>query len=104
MNENELKDAVREAVPDSRHRAAPGFNETWGAAEMRYEGARRRYTAIGAAAAIGRGDHISISYLVDKVRGKVKTLLNIIKYVIVGIVNAVMLWYSLPWIRSTGWF
>lgn len=61
-------------------------------------------TAIGAAAAIGRGDHISISYLVDKVRGKVKIVLNIIKYVIVGIVNAVMLWYSLPWIRSTGSF
>lgn len=61
-------------------------------------------TAIGAAVAIGRGDHISISYLVDKVRGKVKTLLNIIKFVIVGMVNAVMLWYSLPWIRSTGSF
>jgi TRAP-type C4-dicarboxylate transport system permease small subunit len=61
-------------------------------------------TALGASVAIGRGDHISISYLVDKVRGKVKTLLNIIKYVIVGVVNAVMLWYSLPWIRSAGSF
>ena len=61
-------------------------------------------TALGAAVSIGKGDHISISYLVDKVQGKFKTLLNIIKYVIIGVVNAVMLWYSLPWIRSAGSF
>lgn len=61
-------------------------------------------TALGAAVSIDRGDHISISYLVDKVQGKFKTLLNIIKYVIIGVVNAVMLWYSLPWIHSTGSF
>jgi TRAP-type C4-dicarboxylate transport system permease small subunit len=61
-------------------------------------------TALGAAVSIGRGNHISISYLVDKVHGKFKTLLDIIKYVLIGVVNAVMLWYSLPWIHSTGSF
>ena len=61
-------------------------------------------TALGAAVSVGKESHISITFFIDKAQGIVKKIINIIKYIIIGIVNGVMLWYSLPWIRSAGVF
>jgi TRAP-type C4-dicarboxylate transport system permease small subunit len=61
-------------------------------------------TGLGAAVSVGKESHISITFFVDKVHGVAKKNINIIKYIVIGIVNGAMLWYSLPWIRSAGVF
>jgi TRAP-type C4-dicarboxylate transport system permease small subunit len=61
-------------------------------------------TALGAAVSIGNGSHIKISFLVDKLKPRSRKVVNIINYLLVGVINGVMIWYSLRWIRSTGYF
>jgi len=61
-------------------------------------------TALGAAVSIGNGEHIKISFLVDKLKARSRKVVNIANYLLVGFINAVMIWYSLRWIRSTGYF
>jgi TRAP-type transport system small permease protein len=61
-------------------------------------------TALGAAVSIGSGEHIRITFIVDQIKGRYRKIVNIVNYLSVGFINAVMVWYSLPWIRSTGYF
>jgi TRAP-type transport system small permease protein len=61
-------------------------------------------TALGAAVSIGSGEHIRITFMVDKIKGRCRKIVNLVDYFSVGFINAVMVWYSLPWIRSTGYF
>jgi len=61
-------------------------------------------TALGAAISIGNGEHIKISFLVDKLKARSRKVVNIANYLLVGFINAVMIWYSLRWIHSTGYF
>ena len=61
-------------------------------------------TALGAAVSIGSGEHIRITFIVDKIKGRCRKIVNLVDYFSVGFINAVMVWYSLPWIRSTGYF
>lgn len=61
-------------------------------------------TALGAAVSIGRAEHIKITFLVEKLKGRSRKIVNIISYLSVGFINAVMVRYSLPWIHSTGYF
>ena len=61
-------------------------------------------TALGAAVSIGSGEHIKISFLVDKLKARSRKVVNIVNYLLVGFINAVMIWYSLRWIHSTGYF
>ena len=61
-------------------------------------------TALGAAVSIGNGEHIKISFLVDKLKARSRKVVNIANYLLVGFINAVMIWYSLRWIHSTGYF
>ena len=61
-------------------------------------------TALGAAVSIGNGEHIKISFLVDKLKTRSRRVVNIANYLLVGFINAVMIWYSLRWIHSTGYF
>jgi TRAP-type C4-dicarboxylate transport system permease small subunit len=61
-------------------------------------------TALGAAVAIGNGEHIKITFLVDKLKARSRKIVNIVNYLFVGFINGVMIWYSLPWIRGTGYF
>jgi TRAP-type C4-dicarboxylate transport system permease small subunit len=61
-------------------------------------------TALGAAVSIGNGEHIKISFLVDKLKTRSRKMVNIANYLLVGFINGVMIWYSLRWIRSTGYF
>jgi TRAP-type C4-dicarboxylate transport system permease small subunit len=61
-------------------------------------------TAIGAAVSLGRGTHIKISYLLDKTGGKTRKTIVVINLLLMILLNAVMIRYSLPWIRSTGAF
>ncbi len=61
-------------------------------------------TALGAAISIGSSEHIKITFLVDKLKVRSQKFVNIINYLLIAFINGVMVWYSLPWIRSTGYF
>lgn len=61
-------------------------------------------TALGAAVAISRDEHIKISYFIDNIKPHLRRYVDILNYLLIAAVNAVMIWYSLPWIRSTGYF
>lgn len=61
-------------------------------------------TALGAAVSVGKNQHIKISFLVDQLKGRVRRLINIVSFLLIGFINAVMIWYSLPWIKSAGYF
>jgi TRAP-type transport system small permease protein len=61
-------------------------------------------TALGAAVSMGNGEHIKISFLVDKLKTRSRRIVHIANYLLVGFINGVMIWYSLRWIHSTGYF
>jgi TRAP-type C4-dicarboxylate transport system permease small subunit len=61
-------------------------------------------TAIGAAVALGKREHIKITYLVDKLPLAVKGVVNVLDLILIGFINGVMIWYSIPWIKSVGSF
>lgn len=61
-------------------------------------------TALGAAVAMGNGEHIRITFLIDMLKARSRKIVNIANYLFIGFINGVMIWYSLPWIRGTGYF
>ncbi len=61
-------------------------------------------TAIGAAVAVGRGEHIAISFYTGTLSGVRRRLVDAIGLLLVALLNAVMAWYSVEWIRTTGDF
>lgn len=61
-------------------------------------------TALGAAVSVGQGTHIRISFLVDQMKGWTRCWINMVNYLLIAFINAVMIYFSLPWIRSAGYF
>jgi TRAP-type C4-dicarboxylate transport system permease small subunit len=61
-------------------------------------------TALGAAVSIGRSEHIKITFLVDKLKARFRKFVNILTCMSIAFINGVMVWYSRPWIHSTGYF
>ena len=62
-------------------------------------------TAIGAAVAVSRKEHIAINFLVDRLATGSRKTLEIIGFALIALINAVMVWYSLTiWIPLTGRF
>jgi TRAP-type C4-dicarboxylate transport system permease small subunit len=61
-------------------------------------------TALGAAVSVGRDEHIKIPFFKDKLKGRYNRGVTIFNFFLIGFINAVMVWYSLPWIRSAGYF
>ena len=61
-------------------------------------------TAIGAASALARREHIKITYFVDKVPRAVRRAVDVLGLILIGFINAVMIWYGIPWIQSVGSF
>ena len=62
-------------------------------------------TAIGAAVAVSRKEHIAINFLVDQLAGGPRKTLDIVGFSLIALINAVMVWYSLTiWIPLTGHF
>lgn len=61
-------------------------------------------TALGAAVSVGKQDHIRISFLVEKLKGSKRRLIDILNHVLIGFINGVLIWYSFPWIKSAGAF
>ncbi len=61
-------------------------------------------TAIGAAVAVGKQEHIAISFVVDSLPRRVQRTSVVIEHLLVASLNGVMLFYSVGWIRLTGEF
>ena len=61
-------------------------------------------TAIGAAAALGRRDHIKITWFVDKLVPVYRKITDILGFLLIALINGVMIYYSIPWIRTVGGF
>ncbi len=61
-------------------------------------------TAIGAAIGVGRGEHIAITAFTEKLTGTRKRVLDVAGLGLVAAINAVMVAYSVVWIRTTGDF
>jgi TRAP-type C4-dicarboxylate transport system permease small subunit len=61
-------------------------------------------TALGAAVSVGRDAHIKISFFKDKLKDRHHKGVTICNMALIGFINAVMVWYSLPWIQSAGYF
>ncbi len=81
-----------------------GFNSSiiWGSELMNYLFIYT--TALGAAVAVGSNAHIRISCVLELTSGRLRKVMDFFCYALIGLVNAVLGWYSLPWIKSVGGF
>jgi TRAP-type C4-dicarboxylate transport system permease small subunit len=61
-------------------------------------------TAIGAAVALGRREHIKITWFADKLSHRVRRLVDVFGFLSIAFINLVMIYYSVPWIRTVGSF
>jgi TRAP-type C4-dicarboxylate transport system permease small subunit len=61
-------------------------------------------TAVGAAAALAKREHIKITWFVDKLAPLARRIVDTVAFLLIGFVNAVMIYYSVPWIRAVGSF
>lgn len=59
-------------------------------------------SAIGAAVIVGKKEHISINYFIDKLSPNLNRLTNIFNLIMIAILNGAMIVYSIPWISKTG--
>ena len=81
-----------------------GFNSSiiWGSEAMNYLFIYT--TALGAAVSVSAGTHIKISCVKDLTRGRWRKIVDFVGCLLVGTINVVMGWFSLPWIISAGSF
>ena len=62
-------------------------------------------TAIGAAVAVSRKEHIAVNFLVDRFTGRTRKIVEILGFALIALINLIMVWYSLTiWIPLTGHF
>lgn len=59
-------------------------------------------TALGAAVAAGRGDHIAITAGIDLLPPPFRRAADVLILLLVALINAVMFWHSLGWVEKTG--
>ncbi|MBN2322451.1 MAG: TRAP transporter small permease [Spirochaetes bacterium] len=81
-----------------------GFNETIIGGNEVMEYLFIYTTAIGAAVALGRREHIKITWFVDKLSRRARPFVDVLGFLFIAFINAVMIVYSIPWIRTVGGF
>jgi TRAP-type C4-dicarboxylate transport system permease small subunit len=59
-------------------------------------------SALGAAVVIGKKEHISITYFVDKLPISFRKIVGIVSFLSIAFLNGVIIWYSIFWIKITG--
>jgi TRAP-type C4-dicarboxylate transport system permease small subunit len=59
-------------------------------------------SALGAAIVIGKKEHISITYFIDKLTPGFRKAVDVIDFLLIAFINCVMVWYSFHWIEITG--
>jgi TRAP-type C4-dicarboxylate transport system permease small subunit len=61
-------------------------------------------TAIGAALAVSRREHISVPLLFEILPTRFRRYLDVFVFLLLGLINAAILWQSFFWIEKTGFF
>jgi TRAP-type C4-dicarboxylate transport system permease small subunit len=61
-------------------------------------------TSMGAAVAVGKGEHLAIVFALDWLPPGARRLANRLSILLVGVINAVAILYSVRWISVTGGF
>ena len=61
-------------------------------------------TAIGAAFSVGRHQHIKIDYIVSKLSGVARRVVDILAQLLIALINGVMIYLSVSWISNVGSF
>ncbi len=61
-------------------------------------------TAIGAAVAVGRHEHIAVTFAVERLPPRLRRVTDGLGLALIALINAVLVWESLRWIRDTGAF
>jgi TRAP-type C4-dicarboxylate transport system permease small subunit len=61
-------------------------------------------SAIGAAAALARREHIGITYFIDRLPAAARRVVQVVGFLLVAVIKAAVVLYSIPWIRATGGF
>ncbi len=61
-------------------------------------------TAIGAAVAVGKREHITIAALAERLPRGLRKVIDALGLLLVAALNGVLLWYSIVWIGTTGGF
>ena len=59
-------------------------------------------TALGAAVEVGRREHIAVTALVERLKGKARRWVEVFAFALVALINAVIAWQSIGWIAVTG--
>ena len=61
-------------------------------------------TAIGSAVAVGKREHIAITIVVEKLSDRLQKTTHAMDLLLIALINGVVLWYGVVWIRATGGF
>jgi TRAP-type C4-dicarboxylate transport system permease small subunit len=61
-------------------------------------------TAIGAAVALAKREHIRITWFIDRLAPLPRRVIDTVGFLLIGFINAAMIYYSVPWIRAVGGF
>lgn len=61
-------------------------------------------TAIGAALAVTRREHISVPAIFDLIPPHMVRYLDALIFLLLGLINAAIFWQSIIWIQKTGFF
>jgi TRAP-type C4-dicarboxylate transport system permease small subunit len=59
-------------------------------------------SALGAAVIVGKREHIAITWFIDKLPATPRKAVDIINFLSIAFINAVMIFFSIHWIGTTG--
>ena len=79
-----------------------GFNESVLGANEAMEGLFIYTTAIGAANAVRRKQHISITFLVELLPSRMQKITDVLTHLFIIFLNIMMIYYSVAWIGKVG--
>ncbi len=78
------------------------FNESILGGNELMEGLFIYTTAIGAAVAVGRRQHINISYFIEQLPTFMRRIDDVLVHLLIAFLNGVMIFYSIRWISKVG--
>lgn len=61
-------------------------------------------SALGAAVAVGKWEHIGITVLMDRLPTRAQWVLDLLRTLLVAVINGAIVYYSLGWLQTTGKF
>jgi len=59
-------------------------------------------SALGAAVIVGKREHIAITWFIDKLPAAPRKVVDIFNFLAIAFINAVMIYFSIHWISTTG--